>query len=44
MESYILILQTRYKGKKATINPKSEDDKCFEYAATVALNHGEIER
>ena len=26
------------KKKKATINPKSEDDKCFQYAATVALN------
>ena len=26
------------KKKKTTINPKSEDDKCFQYAATVALN------
>ena len=25
------------------INPKIEDDKCFQYAATVALNYGEIE-
>ena len=24
--------------KKATINPKNEDDKCFQYAATAALN------
>ena len=28
---------------KATINPKNEDDKCFQYAATVALNFEEIE-
>ena len=26
-------------NKKATINPKNEDDKCFHYALTVALNH-----
>ena len=25
------------KNKKAIINPKNEDDKCFLYAATVAL-------
>ena len=30
--------------KKATINPKDEDDKCFQYATTVALNHEEIKR
>ena len=30
------------KKKKATINPKNMDDKCFQYAATVALNYGEI--
>ena len=28
--------------KKATINPKNEDGKCFQYAVTVALNYGEI--
>ena len=27
------------KKKKATINPKNKDDKCFQYAATVALNY-----
>ena len=28
------------KNKKATINPQNKkDDKCFEYALTVALNH-----
>ena len=27
------------KKKKATINPKNEDDKCFQYAAAVALNY-----
>ena len=29
--------------KKATANPKNNDDKCFPYAVTVALNYGEIE-
>ena len=37
---HILILQT--EKKKATTNPK-KDDKCFQYAATVPLNHEEIE-
>ena len=31
------------KNKKATTYPKNEGDKCFQYAATVALNHEEIE-
>ena len=31
------------KKKKTTINPKNEDDKCFPYAVTVALNYGETE-
>ena len=31
------------KKKKPTINPKNTDDKCFQYAATVALNYEEIE-
>ena len=30
------------KNKKATINPKSNDDKCFQYAFPVALNHEQI--
>ena len=30
------------KKKKATINLKNEDDKCFLYAAAVALNQKEI--
>ena len=30
------------KKKKATINLKNTDDKCFRYAVTVASNHGEI--
>ena len=30
------------KNKKATINPKNNDDKCFEYALTVALNYKQI--
>ena len=31
------------KKKKATINPKKADHKCFQYAATVALNYEELE-
>ena len=27
------------KNKKPTINPKSNDDNCFQYTLTVALNH-----
>ena len=30
------------KNKKATINPKSKDDKCFRDASTTALNHKKI--
>ena len=29
------------KNKKATINPVLDDNKCFQYTATVALNHEE---
>ena len=27
------------KNKRATINPKNNDDSCFQYTLTVALNH-----
>ena len=31
------------KNKKATINPQNkDDDKCFQYAITIALNYDEI--
>ena len=30
------------KNKKATINPKNNDGKCFQYALTVALNYERI--
>ena len=30
------------KRKKATINPKNNDDNCFQYSLTVALNHKQI--
>ena len=30
------------KNKKATINPKNEDDKCFQYDLTIALNYEQI--
>ena len=33
------ILLNVEKLKKATINPKNNDDKCFQYEITVALNH-----
>ena len=28
----------------ATINPKNNDDKCFQYALTVALNYEQIKK
>ena len=31
------------KNKKSTINPKNNDDKCFQYAVTLALNLNSIE-
>ena len=30
------------KKQKATINPKNDDDKCFQYASTLALNCEQI--
>ena len=30
------------KKKKSTINPNNTEDKCFQYAVTVAFNYGEI--
>ena len=32
------------KNQKATKNPISKKDKCFQYAVTVALNHEEIKK
>ena len=32
------------KNKKATINPKNKDDKCFQYGLTVALNYEQIKK
>ena len=32
------------KNKKATINPKNNDDKCFQYALTVALSFEQIKK
>ena len=29
-------------SKRATINPKNKDNKCFQYSITVALNHQKI--
>ena len=41
--SYINSLDCKIK-KKATINPENEDDKFFQYGASVALNHEEIKK
>ena len=30
------------KNKKVTIDPKNNDDKCFQYAIVLSLNHGKI--
>ena len=30
------------KNKKVTINPKNNDEQCFQYAVAVALNHEQI--
>ena len=32
------------KDKKSTINSKNNDNKCFQYAVTVALNHDKINK
>ena len=32
------------KNKRATINRKTNDDKCFQYAITVSLNHEQIKK
>ena len=32
------------KQKKATINSKNNDDKCFQYAVTATLNHEQIKK
>ena len=32
------------KHKKEIINPKTKDDKCFQYASTVALNSDKIKK
>ena len=31
-------------NKRATINPKNDDNKCFEYSIVIALQHQEIGR
>ena len=41
---HIYILLTEKGNKKATINSINVDDKFFQYAAAVALNHGEISK
>ena len=41
-KSYIKSLEW-ILNKRATINPKNKDNKCFQYSITVALNHQNIE-
>ena len=41
VRSYIVSLKW-LKNKKATISPKNNDDKCFQYALIAALNHKQI--
>ena len=38
---HILIPQTGKKEKKAALNLKNKEDKCFQYTVTVALNYEE---
>ena len=44
MAVHVLILHIWWKRKKATINPKHNDDKCFQYAAIIALNFNGIKK
>ena len=32
------------KNRKATINPKNNDDKCFQYGLNAAVNHEQIKK
>ena len=41
--SYINSLEW-LKNKKATINPENNDNNCFQYAITIALNHQSIKK
>ena len=41
--SCIQILQM-VERQKATINPENDDEKCFQYAITVSLNHEQIKK
>ena len=38
-----MILQTGWKIKRPWLTQKNEDNECFKYAATVALNYKKIE-
>ena len=40
---HIMILQTGWKIKRPWLTQKNEDNECFKYAATVALNYKETE-
>ena len=42
--SYIGSTKWLKKIKKAIINPKNNDDRCFQYVLTVTLNHEQIKK
>ena len=45
MVDHIYILLIGWKTKKTTINPiNKKDNKCFQYAVTVAFNYEEIKK
>ena len=39
MDQIQILLTEKKQNKKTTINPKNNDEKCFQYAVKVALNH-----
>ena len=41
--SYI-VSPNSLKNIKATIDPRNNDDKCFQYAVSAALNHEQIKK
>ena len=38
----VILLHYHLQKKKAAINPKNNDDNCFQYAIIAALNHEQI--
>ena len=40
----ISLNRCRSKNKRASVNPKNNDDTCFQYAVTAALSHEQIKK